>query len=108
MEKQLDKPAGLLLEKAFRERGIEVMTSASTAEINGEQSVTGVTLEDGTHIPADLVVMAVGIKPAVALAESAGLSVNRGIDVNDQMRTSDQSIMHWVSVLNIRVSVMVW
>lgn len=92
MEKQLDKPAGLLLEKAFRERGIEVMTSASTAEINGEQSVTGVTLEDGTHIPADLVVMAVGIKPAVALAESAGLSVNRGIDVNDQMRTSDQSI----------------
>lgn len=92
MEKQLDKPAGLLLEKAIKDRGINVLTSANTAEINGEVYVTGVTLKDGTSIPADIVVMAVGIKPATALAESAGISVNRGIDVNDQMQTSDQSI----------------
>ncbi|MCL4137744.1 UNVERIFIED_CONTAM: hypothetical protein GTU68_016695 [Idotea baltica] len=92
MEKQLDKPAGLLLEKAISEKGIKVLTSANTAKINGELSVTGVTLKDDTYIPADIVVMAVGIKPATVLAESTGLSVNRGIDVNDQMQTSDRSI----------------
>ena len=92
MEKQLDKPAGLLLEKAMNDRGIKVITNANTTQINGDVYVNGVTLKDGTHIPADIVVMAVGIKPATALAESAGLSVNRGIDVNDQMQTSDQSI----------------
>ncbi len=92
MEKQLDKPAALLLEKAIKEKGIQVLTSADTAEINGDQHVTGVTLKDGTHIEAEIVVMAVGIKPSTAIAESAGVSVNRGIDVNDQMQTSDSSV----------------
>ena len=92
MEKQLDKPAGLLLEKSMRARGITVLTGANTAEINGEEAVSGVTLKDGTFIEAELVIMAVGIKPSTSLAEAAGLSVNRGIDVDDCMRTSDASI----------------
>lgn len=92
MEKQLDKPAGLLLEKAMRARGINILTGANTAEINGDASVTGITLKDGTIIPAELVVMAVGIRPSTALADTAGLSVNRGIDVDDKMCTSDPSI----------------
>jgi nitrite reductase (NADH) large subunit len=92
MEKQLDKPAAYLLEQAMSAKGIKILTSANTKEINGETSVTGVTLEDGTHIQATLVVMAVGIRPSTTLAESAGLSVNRGIVVNDQMSTSDPSI----------------
>jgi len=92
MEKQLDKPAAFLLEKAMAAKGIKILTSSNTKEINGENTVTGVTLEDGTHLPAELVVMAVGIRPSTALATDAGLSVNRGILVNDQMRTSEESI----------------
>ena len=92
MEKQLDKPAGVLLEKAMRARGIDILTGANTSKINGEDKVSGVTLSDGTQLPAELVVMAVGIKPSTALAEKAGLSVNRGIDVDDHMRTSDASV----------------
>lgn len=92
MEKQLDKPAAFLLEKAMTAKGIKVLTSSNTKEINGDAAVTGVTLEDGTHLPAELVVMAVGIRPSTVLATEAGLSVNRGIVVNDQMRTSDESV----------------
>ncbi len=92
MEKQLDKPAALLLEKAMQARGIRILTSANTAQIDGTDKVTGITLKDGTTLPAELVVMAVGIKPSTELAESAGLSVNRGIDVDNQMRTSERSV----------------
>lgn len=92
MEKQLDKPAGYLLEESMKARGIDIITSANTKEIVGDDTVAGVSLDDGTFIRADLVVMAVGIRPSVSLAESAGLSVNRGIVVNDQMCTSVSDI----------------
>ena len=52
----------------------------------------GVLLDDGTELPADLVVMAVGIHPSAALAREAGLTVNRGIVVGPDMRTSDPDI----------------
>jgi len=92
MEKQLDSSAAYLLEQSMKEKGIDIYTSANTTEIIGEEHVTGVTLEDGTRIPAQLVVMAVGIRPSTALAESAGLAVNRGVLVDDQMRTSAKSV----------------
>ena len=53
----------------------------------------GVLLKDGTTIPADLVVMAVGIRPSVAIARDAGVVVNRGILVDDHMVTSDPAIL---------------
>ncbi len=92
MEKQLDSTAGYLLEESMKSRGIDIHTKANTTEITGSDCVTGVTLDDGTHIPAQLVVMAVGIRPSTALAESAGLAVNRGVLVDDQMRTSQDSV----------------
>jgi nitrite reductase (NADH) large subunit len=52
-----------------------------------------VRLKDGTEIPADLVVMAVGIRPSVALARDAGLEVGRGIKVDDHMVTSDPNVL---------------
>jgi len=88
MEKQLDKPAGLLLEQSIRDKGIDIFTGANTKEITGSEKVNGVLLDDGTQINADLVVMAVGIRPSVSLADDAGITVNRGIVVDDQMRTS--------------------
>lgn len=92
MERQLDPAAGYLLRADLERRGITVMTQASTKCIRGDGTVEAVELEDGTVLPADLVVMAVGIRPAVALAKSAGLTVNRALEVDAQMRTADPSI----------------
>lgn len=93
MERQLDPAAGYLLEKAFSDLGIDVITKCNTKQILGhEGNVVGVELEDGTKIDACMVVMAVGIRPSVALAKDAGLEVGRGIIVSDDMRTSDPAI----------------
>ncbi len=92
MERQLDPAAGRLLERAIRGRGIAVVTGATTAAILGDRHVTGVRLADGRDLPADLVVMAVGIRPHAALAKAAGLAVARGIQVDDGLATSDRDI----------------
>ncbi|TMV53570.1 NAD(P)/FAD-dependent oxidoreductase, partial [Thioclava sp. BHET1] len=92
MERQLDPAAGHLLQKALEARGIAVHCGANTKQILGETHVEGVELEDGTILPADLVVMAVGIRPNVALAKEAGLAVNRGILCDAQLRSSDPAI----------------
>ena len=93
MERQLDEAAGYLLERAVEERGIKVMTKASTKAILGKDRVEGVELADGTVIPATLVVMAAGIRPNAGLAKAAGLTVNRGIVVDKFMATSDPDIL---------------
>ncbi len=92
MERQLDAPAGHLLKKALEARGIRVLLKANTKAILGDNRVRAVELEDGTKLPADVVVMAVGIRPNGALAAEAGLTVNRGIAVDETMRTSDPDI----------------
>ena len=92
MERQLDPSAGYLLAQELEQRGIKVITEADTAEIVGTDHVTGVRLKDGRMIPADLVVMAVGIRPNGRLATEAGLNVERGIVVDDVMTTSDPAI----------------
>ena len=92
MERQLDPAAAYLLEKALAERGIEIITKANTKQILGSDRVEGVELEDGRVISGDMVIMAVGIRPASQLAKDAGLAVNRGIVVDDGMMTSDASI----------------
>ena len=93
MERQLDEAAGWLLKSALEARGQTILTEAHTAAIVGDGRVEGVALKDGTVIPASLVVMAVGIRPSVALARDAGLAVGRGIQVDDHMVTSDPSIL---------------
>lgn len=93
MERQLDEAAGWLLKQALEARGQTILTRADTAEIIGNGKVEGVKLKDGTLIPASLVVMAVGIRPSVALARDAGLAVGRGIQVDDHMVTSDPHVL---------------
>lgn len=92
MERQLDPAAAYLLEKALNERGIDIITKANTKQILGSQTVEGIELEDGRTITGDMVVMAVGIRPAAQLAKDAGIAVNRGIVVDDGMQTSDASV----------------
>ncbi|OOZ39595.1 nitrite reductase large subunit [Solemya pervernicosa gill symbiont] len=92
MEQQLDTEAGTLLQQELEERGVEFIMGASTKEILGRKRVQGVTFEDGREVTADLVVMAVGIRPNIALAESAGIYCGRGIVVNDTMQTYDPRV----------------
>jgi len=92
MERQLDPAAGGLLAEALEARGIEIVTGANTRAIVGDSHVTGVELADGRVLPADLVVMAVGIRPNATLAKEAGLIVNRGIVTDAGMQTSDPAI----------------
>ncbi len=92
MERQLDPSAGYLLQKAIERRGIDVLTSANTQVILGKTKVEAVKLDDGRTVAADMVVMAVGIRPNARLAKEAGLAVNRGITVGDAMQTSDPDI----------------
>jgi nitrite reductase (NADH) large subunit len=92
MERQLDPAAGYMLQRAIEERGIKVVTKASTKAILGERKVEGVELADGRVIPATLVIMAAGIRPNGWIAKEAGIDVGRGILVDDGMRTSDPDI----------------
>ena len=93
MERQLDTAAGYLLEKAFDDLGIRVITKANSKEIIGKDGkVSAVHLEDGTELPCEMVVMAVGIRPSMDLAKEAGIDTNRGILVGDDMLTSDPDI----------------
>jgi nitrite reductase (NADH) large subunit len=98
MERQLDPPSGFLLKQAIEARGAKVYTKANTKEILGTDPEKGpsraraVLLEDGVELQADIVVMAVGIRPSAQLARDAGLTVNRGIVVGPDMRTSDPDI----------------
>lgn len=92
MERQLDAPAGALLKAALEKRGIEFRMSAKTAAILGEAHVNAVQFASGETINADLVVMAVGVRPNIELAKKAGLACDRGILVDDTLQTYDPSI----------------
>ena len=92
MERQLDHAAAGLVKRAMEARGIKVMLKADTASIDGDGRVQSLTLSDGTVLPADLVVMSVGVRPSVALAQDAGLETGRGIKVDDRMASSDPRI----------------
>ncbi|KJZ19660.1 nitrite reductase large subunit NirB [Loktanella sp. S4079] len=94
MERQLDEAAGFLLRKALVDKGITVRCHANSKEILGENGkVKALLLDDGTELPCDLLVMAVGIRPNVKLAQDIGLAVGKGIHVDDQMLTSDGDII---------------
>ena len=92
MERQLDRDGGHYLLGKIEELGIRVLLGRTTTAILGNGHVEGVALSDEGWLPADLVVVAAGIRPNVELAYKAGLHVNRGIVVNDYMETSSPDI----------------
>ncbi|ARU32471.1 nitrite reductase large subunit [Sulfuriferula sp. AH1] len=94
MERQLDRVSAKLLQKSLEDKGLTFLLEKDTAElVQGESGrVCAVRFQDGDVIPADLVVMAVGIRPNIALAEQAGIHCNRGIVVSDTMQTFDPRI----------------
>ena len=98
MERQLDSVAGKMLQKSLAERGMQFLMQGQTAALLGNDTgrVCAVQFKDGTEVPADLVVMAVGIRPNTALAEKMRLHVNRGIVVSDTLQTTTDARIYAV------------
>ena len=92
MNQQLDAPAAELLRASLERRGLRILLSRQTAAIEGEGRVQALRFDGGETIPADLVVMAAGVRPNVALAQEAGLHVERAIVVDDTLQTYDPRI----------------
>jgi nitrite reductase (NADH) large subunit len=92
MDRQLDAAAAALLKRSLERRGLEFRMPAQTREIVGDGRVRAVWFADGAELAADLVVMAVGIRPNVALAREAGLACGRGVLVDDTLQTFDPRI----------------
>jgi nitrite reductase (NADH) large subunit len=103
MERQLDKAAAGLLQKTLEAKGLRFILEATTEALLGDEldprrrgderaRVRAVRLKSGEIIPADLVVMAAGIRPNTELAQAAGLHCNRGVVVNDTLQTFDPRI----------------
>ncbi|MUG85777.1 nitrite reductase large subunit [Paenibacillus timonensis] len=92
MERQLDHQAAGMLQAELERQGIKFKMGAQTTELLGDNRVRGLRFADGTELPAEFVVMAVGIKPNVAVAKASGMEVNRGIVVNDYMQTSLEGV----------------
>ena len=89
MERQLDSVAGKMLQKSLEDRGLKFLIGAQTQELvaGDDGRVKSIKFKDGSEVAADLVVMAVGIRPNTGLAEAMRLHCNKGIVVSDTMQT---------------------
>lgn len=93
MNMQLDSVAGHMLQDALEEQGMKFKVSTLTTNITGNTRVEGLEFKDGSSLDCDLLVMAAGIRPNIALANDCGIYCNRGIVVNDYMQTvTDPSV----------------
>ena len=92
MERQMDPVSGGMLKQSLEERGLNFLMGASTEAVLGDGQVKGVRFKGGLEVAADLVVMAVGIRPNTDLAKDAGLHCERGVVVNDTLQTFDPRI----------------
>ncbi|MBB1058885.1 FAD-dependent oxidoreductase [Dietzia kunjamensis] len=80
-------------ERIHREEGIDIRTCAKVAALVGDDCVREVLLSTGESIPADLVIVGIGVEPRTELADAAGLVVDNGIVIDDHARTEDPDIV---------------
>jgi len=94
LNRQMDRHAGEMLQKELEQRGLKFKMAAKTQALLGDNSghITAVTFEDGSELACDLFIMAIGVRPNMALAKQAGLYCERGIVVNDTLQTYDPSV----------------
>jgi flavorubredoxin/NADPH-dependent 2,4-dienoyl-CoA reductase/sulfur reductase-like enzyme len=92
MGRQLDEPAAELLKEISENQGVRILTGVQIASIEGKEHVTGVKLEDGTLIEAQLVIISAGVRANTALAEKVGVHIGRAVVVNEKMETNISDI----------------
>ena len=78
MPRQLDADFSTRLQELMEAKGVKLHLGVSTEEITGDTAATGVRLNNGTVIEADLVLLSTGVKPNVELAVQAGIDVKQG------------------------------
>jgi NAD(P)H-nitrite reductase len=108
MERQLDARAAQMLAREVEARGVSVLLGAETTKVEGHRRVEGVRLADGRVIEADLLVVAVGVRPNVELARTAGIDVNRGIVVDDGLQTSSPTFTPSANAPSIAANATAW
>ena len=90
----LDTPMAAIVQQHIADKGVRVVTRNGVAAFEEKAGQTYVCLEDGTQLPADIVILSVGVRPNSKLAREAGIAVGEsgGITVNEYLQTSDESI----------------
>lgn len=88
MERQLDADAADMLKQELENQGMRFLLEKQTEKVLGKKRVEGLQFKDGTKVAADLIVIAVGVRPNVKMAADSGIEVNRAIVVNDRMETN--------------------
>lgn len=92
LPRQLDVAGAALLRRQFEKLGIPVRLGVQTSEILGGDEAAGLRFKSGDDLPAEMVIVAAGVKPEIGLAQEAGLAVERGVVANDFLQTSDDRI----------------
>lgn len=92
MDLQLDGPGGKVLRRSVEALGVDVHLGSFASRVLGSRSVKGVGLADGREVKGDLVVLACGVRPNIAVARDAGLTIEKGVLVDDELRTSDPHV----------------
>ncbi|MEC3915449.1 NAD(P)/FAD-dependent oxidoreductase [Nocardia sp. CDC160] len=94
LQAALGTEMGEVFAQLHREHGVDLRCGAKVGEITvADGRATGVRLDDGTVIEADAVLMAVGARPNIELADDAGLAVGGGVLVDESLATSDPDIV---------------
>ncbi len=88
-ERSLGPEIGKMLRALHEEHGVVFRLGASVVRVEGDPSVTGVALDDGSRLDTDLVVLGVGVRPATSFVEGLELHADGGIDVDDRLRAAD-------------------
>jgi nitrite reductase (NADH) large subunit len=92
LPRQLNQAAGERLAAAALALGISLICTAQVKDLAGQECVSGVLLENGVSVPADLVIISTGVRSNSYLARKAGLEVNSGVVVDQHLRTNDPDI----------------
>jgi len=92
LPRQMDSEGALLLKEMLENQGFAFRLGEKTSQIKGEAEVTGVMLESGEELPADLVLFSAGVRSNLDLPEKIGLETQQGVVVNGAMATSTANI----------------
>jgi nitrite reductase (NADH) large subunit len=92
MNHQLDTASADLMRVELEAKGLKFLMSHSTRALVGKTRIEKVQFDDGSEVAADLVVMAIGVRPNISLAEKSGIQCERGILVNDTLQTFTPNI----------------
>jgi NAD(P)H-nitrite reductase large subunit len=92
LSQMVDKEAAEIIAGVLQKNGVKIMTGVAAKEILGKESVEGITLDNGSKLNCQMIIIGKGVKANTELASSCGLKVEDGIVVDEHLRTSDKDI----------------